>query len=135
MNKQALIDWNGRHFYCGYSDRVELAALRKLLKASESFEDAKFVHEATLNSLLEYSRCFEVANGALKLAVAKAKGFDDYLYVLIHSVYGTTTYMKALKGAEKTAKTQQDLQTSAEINIRKEKKYANNRNCKSSCRN
>ncbi len=69
MHKQTIIDWCYSDFD-GYNEKKELAALRKLLKASNSFEDAKFTYDAAFNCNFP---CFDVLKGALLLASESAK--------------------------------------------------------------
>ena len=75
--KQAVINYSYSD-YEGYSDRKELAALRKLLERADSFDEAVFTYNAAENSLCD---CYDVLKGAL------AQGFPED-YVIDTDCYG-----------------------------------------------
>ena len=90
---QAVINYTYSD-YEGYSDRKELAALRLLLKRAESFDEAVFTYNAAENSVCD---CYDVLKGALGIAAKRAKGYDDNIFVMARSEFGTEQYIKAMK--------------------------------------
>jgi hypothetical protein len=118
MNKQAILDWCYSD-YDGYSERKEISVLRKLLKNSFSFDDAKFTFNAARNCMFF---CFEVENGAVALAAKYAKHYDEHIFVMLHSEYGTPQYEKASAGATAKVTCQYDLEKLGRINAKKAEK-------------
>ena len=114
MNEQFLINYI-YHDEHGYTKTKEINALKKLLSVSESFEDAKFTHEACLGAMAPWDDRFVIAKGALALAYKTAKTFEDYLYVVMHSVKNAPIYNNAVGKAESKAKSQNDLERLARV--------------------
>jgi len=120
MNESVIINW-AYSDYNGLNEKNEKAAVRKLLKNSESFDDAKFTFNAAVNCIYE---CAEEEIKAIALAAKYAKRFDEYIFVMAHSLYGTPQYEKAAAEAEKKAKSEYELKQLARLNIRKSGKHA-----------